>query len=216
MGGLFLSYQVSETIVQAEWIRLNSCDSVWYFIGVKLNKRCGLPVFFDNIRIFPASALSIYLFNFVCFWAVPLFFSLLLYLSAFTTHLCPDSKVFFNGADSHWSQSALDFTGPLWVFMGSVWPRAVGDLSAIPRAPKWIAVIRVSGVSVLVIKSQGKGYSKCHSADAQLKLGRSLQPPELHSNILGNSNFTSCYIFSCYTPKIGNCIPTFCPKICSM
>lgn len=30
--------------------------------------------------------------------------------------------------------------------------------------------------SCAVIKSQGKGYSKCHSADGQLKLGRPLHP----------------------------------------
>ena len=72
-------------------------------------------------------------------------------------------------------------------------------------------MIRVSGVSALVIKSQGKGYSKCHSADAQLKLGRPLQPPhhpELRSNILGNSNFKCLAIFFPATPtKLASAAP---------
>lgn len=53
--------------------------------------------------------------------------------------------------------------------MGSVWPRALGYPYAIPGAPQWNAMIHVSAVSVPVIKSQRKGYSKCHSAEVQLR-----------------------------------------------
>lgn len=41
---------------------------------------------------------------------------------------------------------------------------------------QWNAVIHVSAVLMPVIKSQGKGYSKCHPADVQLRLGRPLSP----------------------------------------
>lgn len=58
MGGLFLIYQVSQAIVQAEWTRLNSCDSVWFFTGVKLNNPHGLPVFLTSSAT-TASSLSI-------------------------------------------------------------------------------------------------------------------------------------------------------------
>lgn len=50
-------------------------------------------------------------------------------------------------------------------FYGLIWPQAIGYLFACLSAPLWIAVIRVSADSLPVIKSQGKGYSKCHSAE---------------------------------------------------
>lgn len=46
---------------------------------------------------------------------------------------------------------------------------SIGASATTPRAPRWMAVIHGSATSVAVIKSQGKGYSKCRSADVHLK-----------------------------------------------
>ena len=62
---------------------MNSCDSLWNLFGVKLNKPDGVPVFFDNIRLVPASSMSIYHFLPVSFA-----FSVLFYTSQLLRLIC--------------------------------------------------------------------------------------------------------------------------------
>jgi len=71
--------------------------------------------------------------------------------------------------------------GPLGVFMESVCSWRRGDASAVNRSDPCFCCF-----SAAVIKSRGKGYGKCHSADVQLRLGRHPQLPGhpwFHSNI---------------------------------
>lgn len=131
-----------------EWTGLNSYDSVWFFIGVKLNKNDRMSVFWFAfvvcLFLFISTSLCLFCFQrragvlFSPLFPYHIFFVVILTLAGAETKLVFDFMV-----DSE----------SLWTLCSN---KRLDIHLLFPVFPQWIAAIRVSAVSALLLKARGK------------------------------------------------------------